>query len=144
MEDDGTYAQVILSEERLILPVGKIGTCNFLPDYYIYAGSALGGLNGRLGRHLRAEKRLYWHIDYLLQHARIIETWHCLGEQKMECAWNRIIAQLSDAVPCISGVGSSDCRCRTHLTHFPAMPSFNSFKRNLRNGGLPRPYRSAI
>ena len=137
MEDAGTYALVIRSENQLIMPVGRLGTCDFNSSYYVYAGSALGGLNSRLKRHLKTEKPLHWHIDYLLQQANIILIWYSLSEARLECVWNEILAQLPGAVPYIAGFGSSDCRCRTHLTYFPTMPSFDSFRLKLRNRGLP-------
>ena len=34
--------------------------------WYVYAGSAIGGLEGRLGRHLRTSQVRHWHIDHLL------------------------------------------------------------------------------
>src|SRR4030042_2076976 len=113
MEDAGTYALVIRSENQLNIPVGRLGTYNFNSGYYVYAGSALRGLNSRLKRHLKREKPLHWHIDYLLQQASIIQIWYSLSAERLECAWNEILAQLPGAVPYITGFGSSDCRCRT-------------------------------
>ncbi len=144
MKDAGTYALVIRSENQLTMPVGRLGTYNFDSGYYIYAGSALRGLNSRLKRHLKTEKSLRWHIDYLLQQADITQIWYCLSEERLECVWNKILAQLPGAAPYISGFGSSDCRCNTHLTHFPTIPSFDSFKLKLRNRGLPELYQLTI
>ena len=33
----------------------------------------MGGLDARVARHLRAEKKLHWHIDYLLERASVTE-----------------------------------------------------------------------
>ena len=41
---------------------------------YVYTGSARGGLEARIARRRRREKRMRWHIDYLLREARIIEV----------------------------------------------------------------------
>jgi Uri superfamily endonuclease len=144
MDNAGTYALVILSENRLFLPVGKLGTHDFPPGYYIYVGSALGGLNARLKRHLKEGKPLHWHIDYLLSQATIIQIWYSLGEDRLECMWNAILAELPGAMPVITGFGSSDCRCRSHLTHFLAVPSFDAFRQELKNRGLPRLHRLII
>ena len=144
MGNAGTYALVILSEDRLLLPVGRLGTHEFLPGYYIYAGSALRGLNSRLKRHLKTEKSLHWHIDHLLLQAKVIQIWYSLSEERLECAWNGILAQLPGAAPYIPGFGSSDCRCLTHLTHFSTMPSFDSFREELRDKGLPELYQLTI
>ncbi len=53
------------------LKIGRLGVFLFPAGRYVYTGSALSGLNRRLARHQRQEKRLHWHIDYLLRHARI-------------------------------------------------------------------------
>jgi Uri superfamily endonuclease len=144
MDNAGTYALVFLSEDWLILPIGKLGTHEFPSGYYIYVGSALRGLNIRLKRHLKEGKSLHWHIDYLLPQATIIQIWYSLSKDRLECVWNVILADLPGATPVIPGFGSSDCRCRTHLTHFLATPSFDSFRRELKNRGLPRLCRLTI
>jgi Uri superfamily endonuclease len=138
VDNAGTYALVILSEDRLLLPIGKLGTRDFPSGYYIYVGSALRGLNARLKHHLKAEKSLHWHIDYLLLQATIIQIWYSLSKDRLECTWNAILAGLPGATLVIPGFGSSDCRCQTHLTHFMAIPSFDSFRRELKNRGLSR------
>jgi sugar fermentation stimulation protein A len=144
MTDAGTYALVIHSENQLTMSIGRLGTYDFKSGYYVYAGSALSGLNNRLKRHLRREKSLHWHIDYLLQQANIIQVWYSLSKEKLECVWNEILAQFPGAMPYISGFGSSDCRCKTHLTYFSAIPSFDNFKQELRNRGLPELYQLTI
>lgn len=135
MKNAGTYALVMHLENSQLLPVGKLGKCDFPAGYYIYAGSALNGLDNRLKRHLKTEKSLHWHIDYLLQQARIIQIWYSLSNNRLECVWNKIIAELPGASPYLTGFGSSDCRCRTHLTYFPTIPSFSKFGDKLLDGG---------
>lgn len=144
MNGAGTYALVIFVAERLHLPVGRLGTYEFPPGFYVYVGSALRGLNSRLKRHLRSEKLMHWHIDYFLLHARIIQIWYSLSNDRLECKWNSIVAGLSGAIPFIPGFGSSDCGCRTHLTQFLAALPFDSFKLALKNHGLPPLHRLTI
>lgn len=144
MEDAGTYALVIFCRERSDLQAGKLGTFEIPPGFYIYAGSALRGLKNRLDRHLRSEKRLHWHIDYLLQYTKIVQIWYSEGNERLECTWNGIIAVLPGAAPFIPGFGSSDCRCRTHLTRFLTTPSFADFKKESIKRGLPQPQRQKI
>jgi Uri superfamily endonuclease len=139
MKDAGTYALVIFCREEFNLQVGKLGTFEILYGFYIYAGSALNGLEKRLKRHMRLEKKLHWHIDYLLQHARIVQIWYSESEERLECTWNGIAATLPGATPFIPGFGSSDCHCRTHLTRFLTIPSFAGFKKELMKRGLPQP-----
>ena len=138
--EGGTYALVTCLNMKCTIQVGKLGLFQFLPGFYIYAGSALGGLAGRLKRHLRQEKKLRWHIDYLLQKAAVQEVWYTSSGQPLECAWNGIIAGLPDAVLPVAGFGSSDCRCRTHLTFFAVQPSFDLFKVKCSGAGLPQPH----
>jgi len=76
-----------------------------------------------LARHLRAEKRLHWHIDYLLQHARIEAIWYQLGRERLECVWARTLAQAPNVQPVAPGFGASDCTCRTHLLRCATTPT---------------------
>jgi Uri superfamily endonuclease len=140
----GTYALVIFSEDRLCLLIGKFGTQDFSPGYYVYVGNALKSLHGRLKRHLMANKILHWHIDYLLQRTFIKQIWYSLSDDRLECKWNTALAELPGATPFVRGFGSSDCRCQTHLTHFLIPPSFKSFKQELKNRDLPQLYQLRI
>ncbi len=140
MVEAGTYALVLFLKESCRLQVGKLGRLGFLPGYYVYTGSALGGLAGRLKRHLRPEKRLHWHIDYLLQAASVKEVWYTCSQERLECAWNGIVSGLPGAEPALKGFGSSDCRCYSHLTFFACKPSFSLFKGKREDAVLLHPY----
>lgn len=50
-------------------------------------GSALGGLEARIRRHLRAQKAVRWHIDYLLARpeARIVGVYILETMERPEC-----------------------------------------------------------
>jgi Uri superfamily endonuclease len=136
MEKAGTYALVIAVAKGIVVEAGKLGKVELPAGYYVYAGSALKGLKSRLQRHLRREKRLHWHIDYLLQQAEVKEIWYVLSREKLECALNGLIAALPGAVPFAQGFGSSDCRCPTHLTRFIKAPPFSQFKREAVGRGM--------
>jgi len=116
----GTYALVLRLDEPRQLAIGRLGQLEFLPGYYVYVGSALGpgGLSGRLCRHLRTSKRLRWHVDYLLPVTTLVAVHTAVGHQRRECPWSRIINILPGAKATAPGFGSSDCRCRSHLTFF--------------------------
>ena len=144
MTDSGTYALVIALEATHTLRAGKLDAFNFAPGYYVYVGSAMSGLSGRLKRHLRSEKQLHWHIDYLLQHATIVQLWYSFCQHKLECTWNTIIMNLPGAAYPIPEFGASDCRCISHLTCFPSIPSFNIFSQKLRQNKLPEVYKLDI
>ncbi len=119
----GSYILLIrLSEAETISP-GSLAEVHFPGGYYAYVGSALSGLESRLNRHLRRDKKRHWHIDYLLPKASITDI--IIGEtgdrrpetgDRVECAIARALGSQFDAIP---GFGSSDCRCPSHLFFAP-------------------------
>jgi Uri superfamily endonuclease len=102
--------------------------------WYAYAGSALGsgGLQARLARHARTQKRLHWHIDYLLKRARLVQSWHTACPARLECAWASALLQVPKAQIAIRRFGASDCRCLGHLIYWPAHPEINQLETALR------------
>lgn len=138
MAERGTYALVVSLNKAACLQIGRLGVHDFPAGYYVYAGSALGGLSGRLNRHLKPQKRLHWHIDYLLQHASVKAIWYATGPDRIECTWNALIAALPGAQLSVHGFGSSDCRCSSHLTYFVTTPSFSEFQHAIFQNRLPQ------
>ncbi len=108
----GSYVLLIHLDKARMIAVGRRRRQHFTAGYYAYVGSALNGLQARLERHLRNEKRLHWHIDYLLLEARIVEIVTCRSQGRMECA---IATSLAERFSAVAGFGTSDCRCRAHL-----------------------------
>ena len=108
----GTYTLLIeLSQNRNIL-IGKIVNCSFKAGYYAYVGSALNGLEQRIRRHLRLNKKLHWHIDYLLQYAVVRAVIYTESSEKQECRVSEELRQVLESIP---KFGCSDCRCSSHL-----------------------------
>ncbi|MDP2937102.1 MAG: GIY-YIG nuclease family protein [Dehalococcoidia bacterium] len=95
----------------------------FPSGYYLYVGSALGGLKARIARHLRPHKPLRWHIDYLAAVAPIVEVWWQAGADKLECQWAALVRGAPGTGTWVPRFGCSDCRCPSHLVHFPSRPS---------------------
>ena len=120
MAAPGSYALLIHVQAEAELPVGRLGRMCFPAGYYLYCGSAQGGLEGRLRRHLRREKRVHWHVDYLLAVGRVAGAWVLPGREHVECAWARLAVDLPGARLAVAGFGSSDCRCRGHLVYWGA------------------------
>jgi len=137
MKNAGTYALVIDLGADLSLPIGKLGVRSFPAGYYVYVGSALSGLSGRLRHHLGSAKKSHWHIDYLLENATIGQIWCVLGKDRLECKWNDILQGLPGATPSTPSFGASDCRCLSHLTYFQKMPPFDIFVQRLQQEELP-------
>ena len=120
----GTYCLVLRLDESRTIQVGKLGRGFFPAGYYVYVGSALRGLQKRLARHLSSQKKKHWHIDYLLECARNIDTREVLSLEKRECSFSQKVRNISQGIP-MKGFGSSDCRCNTHLYFFPNNPMSN-------------------
>jgi sugar fermentation stimulation protein A len=117
LDDRGTYALVIYLPRPQTIRVGALGAFRFPRGYYIYIGSALKGLGARVARHCRKEKKCFWHIDYLLEHARVIDVWTHASAARLECQWARAALTLSNARVVAPRFGASDCHCAAHLVH---------------------------
>ncbi len=115
--DPGTYALVLFLGRRSKIPIGALGIRDLPRGVYIYFGSALNGLEGRLARHLRRDKRLFWHIDYLLTKAQVADVWYSPGRTRHECDWAKSALALPNARVIVPHFGSSDCRCPSHLVY---------------------------
>jgi Uri superfamily endonuclease len=115
----GTYALLMEFEQEAVITVGRLGTFRFAAGYYVYVGSALGsgGLAARLARHRRQDKTLRWHIDYVLVHARIADIKANTSGQELECAWAQKLLNMSGARVVAPRLGSSDCKCPSHLIY---------------------------
>ncbi|MGI5917244.1 MAG: GIY-YIG nuclease family protein [Anaerolineae bacterium] len=121
----GTYILVIHLARPACIRVGALGERPFAAGHYLYVGSALGGLSVRLRRHLRREKRMRWHIDYLLAQARVTAVVYRPGTERLECRWAMQVATMPGVHACTAPFGASDCGCRTHLFYSPAAPNFD-------------------
>ncbi len=110
----GTYVLIIENSRDKEIEIGKLGRIGFKRGFYAYVGSALSGLEQRIERHLRREKRLHWHIDYLLTDPDVKVTCTIYKEstKREEC---EIAARLQMQFEAISGFGCSDCKCESHL-----------------------------
>jgi Uri superfamily endonuclease len=121
-----------LAEARTIA-VGKLGTFEFPAGWYAYAGSALGpgGLAARLAHHQRRNKTFHWHIDYLLEHADLVEIWWAIEYKRKECVWASALRSIPGARVPVANFGASDCRCLAHLVYLDQRPAFTAFSRAL-------------
>lgn len=113
----GTYILLIYLSVEQKLRVGSLEEITFSPGYYVYVGSAMGGLSGRINRYLRPRKKMHWNIDYFLQVGQLKEIFILESKQKKECAISCFLAQ--SLLPAANRFGSTDCSCRTHLYFAP-------------------------
>ena len=108
----GSYVLLVKLLEERTIRTGSLNAVKFPRGYYAYVGSAMNGFKSRLSHHLKRDKKLHWHIDYLLQEASITDI--IIGESgdRIECAIAQALSSQFDSIP---GFGSSDCKCRSHL-----------------------------
>ncbi len=112
----GSYCLIIKLDKNSEIKVGKLGTFIFDKGYYVYVGSAMNSLSARVERHLRKKKKMYWHVDYLLKKAKVLDVVEIRSTKKLECFIAERIDKISDGV--VVGFGCSDCKCESHLFYF--------------------------
>lgn len=112
----GTYALGLRLQAPRQITVGALGIQTFAAGTYVYVGSAWGpgGLQARVGRHLRGSTKLRWHIDYLRAHAPPLALWLAPGVH-LECVWARWLAACPEVQVTVPHFGASDCACKAHL-----------------------------
>ena len=113
-----TYQLLIRLPAPVRLRIGALGVFDFPAGRYQYTGSAQRHFEARVTRHLRREKTLRWHIDYLLA-APNAEVTEVVRSHVAECTLN----QRSDGRIMVAGFGASDCRagCGSHLKYLGAL-----------------------
>jgi Uri superfamily endonuclease len=129
----GSYALVLSSAKAATIQVGKLGSLQLQPGFYVYVGSARGpgGLRARLTHHLQPAVRPHWHIDYLGAHVNPEEVWVCYDRISWEHRWACCFSLQQGASAPLAGFGSSDCACGAHLFFFGSRPSKAAFARSL-------------
>lgn len=110
----GIYILEISVGRNISVKVGKLGSVNFDKGLYAYVGSAQNNLEKRVERHLSKQKKNFWHIDYLLasKHVNITRVFFKTAEKSEECEF---AAELAKSGLPVTGFGSSDCECASHL-----------------------------
>ena len=113
----GVYCLIINLKRKSTIQIGKKGKIIFDDGCYMYVGSAHNSLKGRIKRHLRQDKKLHWHIDYLLKnnHSEIMEVMYTVTQKRLEC---RLAHEISKKGLGIDKFGCSDCKCHSHLFYF--------------------------
>ena len=140
--EPGAYLLVVEVRRSLRIEVGALGWLRFRKGCYLYVGSARGpgGIAARVGRHLRRDKPLRWHIDYLVARAPITAVWHACAAEALEPLW---AARLEGWSPPILGIvpgfGASDSQAGSHLFHARVEPPVRALREILEvPGGGPR------
>lgn len=107
-----TYQLTIQVQQPVKIIVGKLGVLDLPKCTCVYTGSARKNMEARIGRHLRDNKKLRWHIDYLLVHPAVSVS-QVDRYKTPECELNQSVS----GIIALTGFGSSDCRagCGSHL-----------------------------
>lgn len=126
----GIYILLISVTKDTSISIGALGRKDFQEGLYAYVGSAQSNLEKRVERHLRRVKRRFWHIDYLLSNrqAEVLKVFYKKTGRLEEC---RVAERLSEIATPISGFGSSDCACKSHLFRIEANDHLSEFMREI-------------
>ena len=108
----GIYILKIHVDREIKITIGALGPFVFEKGTYFYVGSAQNNLEKRIKRHLSGDKKIRWHIDYLLQYAKVVNVYYQEADKSQECRTARLLANKGKAV---KGFGASDCSCTSHL-----------------------------
>jgi Uri superfamily endonuclease len=116
--NSGAYQIFFRLNKEATVRIGNLGEFTFQSGDYVYTGSAMKNLRQRVARHLKHDKKLHWHIDYLLAEPEVeIQSVRFIySNKKEECEINRGMLSLPGTSIPVNGFGSSDCRnCPSHL-----------------------------
>ena len=110
----GVYVLIILITRNIKIKVGALGEIKFAKGVYAYVGSAQNNLEKRIERHLKKNKKKFWHIDYLTANkfVKIVKVFYKLAKKSEEC---RTAEKLRKTEIPIKNFGCSDCNCESHL-----------------------------
>ncbi len=124
----GAYVLLIRLNSDKWIKVGFLGPVEFRGGWYAYVGSALGGLENRINRHLRKDKRKHWHVDYLLEHGNVESSFVKESGEREECFIAKLFSGRFGSVP---RFGCSDCRCESHLFYSRDREGFERLAREI-------------
>jgi Uri superfamily endonuclease len=133
LNHSGTYALILSASQKKQITVGKLGTLQLKPGFHIYVGSAFGpgGLKARIAHHCKRPSRPHWHLDYLGGRLDLVEVWYTFDPVRREHQWAKTISTTRGVSVPLTGFGSSDCDCLSHLLFRNTEPSIHAFRRRV-------------
>lgn len=128
-DNSGIYILELHSKTNFNFDHKKFGKLKLPAGYYYYIGSAQKNLAQRITRHFRKNKKLHWHIDYLIKkrsikliNAYLLENYGKEGE----CKLVRDLQTEFGLKSIIKNFGNSDCRnCESHLLYSEESINYN-------------------
>ena len=118
--DCGSYLLILNIDVDKEIAIGRLGNIFFKKGFYIYTGSAMKDLTARIERHKHKRKKLFWHIDYLREHAALVHALPIRSSSRLECEIAASVSRISHSQ--IKSFGSSDCNCNSHLFYMDKNP----------------------
>ncbi|ABR30489.1 GIY-YIG nuclease family protein [Thermosipho melanesiensis] len=112
----GIYLLFLIVKEKISIKVGSLGTITFSKGLYVYIGSAQNNLEKRIDRHLKKDKKIFWHIDYITTnpHTEIISVMYLENASKR--LESTIACNLSKKFSKIKNFGATDDKtCNSHF-----------------------------
>ncbi|AHF80480.1 GIY-YIG nuclease family protein [Thermococcus paralvinellae] len=114
----GSYFLVIKVEGDMIVRT-KRKEFPLKAGYYVYVGSAMNSLEKRVERHFKKDKKLHWHIDFLLKESELLRAYLIPNDAKIEEELSREVSKFGKPV---KGFGASDLRIGSNLYYFKDEP----------------------
>ncbi|TFG30819.1 GIY-YIG nuclease family protein [Candidatus Thorarchaeota archaeon] len=118
----GGYVLLIQVPNRITLNIKSLGTFSLDPGVWVYVGSAMGSvstnLENRIRRHFGSQKKIHWHIDYLLaSDSKLNAAIWAESNDSIECEVAQRLENNQGFEQGPRGFGASDCKkgCRTHI-----------------------------
>jgi Uri superfamily endonuclease len=127
MSATGAYVLLIELRQGFEFTSGRFDGQRLSPGFYAYCGSAKGpgGLSARVRRHMRRDKKIHWHVDYLTAVEEIVQVGVQVDGSECELV-GRLLTTPGTHVP-IQGFGSSDCAvCTAHLVQLNRRSAFEA------------------
>ena len=114
-KDKGSY--VLLIRLASALEIALRGHRHTLePGLYAYCGSAKGpgGLDARITRHRRQDKKVHWHVDQITTRVPVLRVGVSFDLSECDLV-GQLLKQPGVCIP-VPGFGSSDCKaCKGHF-----------------------------
>jgi len=123
----GIYCLIIDIKKNISPIIGALGKILFKKGKYVYVGSAQNSIEKRVDRHFSKNKKIKWHIDYLLSNpiVKIEKALYKKAGREQEC---KIACFFNKSEKPIKDFGCSDCSCYSHLFRLKSLKSLNTLQ----------------
>lgn len=128
----GVYILLLIVKRDFKISVGSLGVIKLQKGSYAYVGSAQNNIRKRIERHLKKDKKKFWHIDYIIDNKFVIvkSVFYKEANKEQEC---KLAKRLIKIAKPIKKLGCSDCKC---ISHFFAIKNIKNFKHFLKKARM--------